>query len=58
MNLDRLARPLETDDGRQDGARRGGSRLDPGILGERVLDVLGVDLEAVGEGDHVLLPTV
>ena len=58
MDLDRLARPLETDDGREDRPRRGRCGLDARVFADRVLDVLGIDLEAVGEGDHVLLPTV
>ena len=59
-------RPSPT--GRRAAARRGrGGRLqrpanhrritDAGIVVEHSLDVLGVDLLAVGQGEHVLLPT-
>ena len=58
MDLQRLAGTLEADHGREDGTLRSRERLDPWVGGEDVLDVLGVDLEPVGERDHVLLAPV
>ena len=58
MHVERLAGPLEANDDRERRAQRRREILQPLIGGEDVLDVLGIDLESVGESDHVLLPPV
>src|SRR5713101_1143899 len=58
VHLDVLAGPLQTDDRRDLRAKRRCDSFNARVRGQHVLDVLGVDLRAVGEDDHVLLPSV
>jgi hypothetical protein len=58
VHLQRLAWALEADDRREDRPLWCGQLLQVWIGGEDVLDILGIDLEAVGQRDHVLLPAV
>ena len=55
VHLDVFTGTLETHDRRDRRTQRGRERLDARIGRERVLDVLGIDVRAVGEDDHVLL---
>ena len=55
MHLDVFARALQADDGRDIRTERSRQSLDARIGREGVLDVLWVDVRAVGENDHVLL---
>src|SRR5437899_5887195 len=58
VDLQRLAGALETDDRGEHRPLRRRDLLEPRVGGEDVFDVLGIHLEAVGERDHVLLPSV
>ena len=55
VHLDVFAWALQADDGRDRRAQRRCERFDARIGRERVLNVLGIDVRAVGEDDHVLL---
>ena len=54
MHLDVFVGTLQADDGRDRGSERRRERLDARAAAMR-LDVLGIDVGAVGEDDHVLL---
>src|SRR6266704_2715878 len=55
VHLDVFAWALQADDGRDRRAQRRCERFDARVGRERVLNVLGIDVRAVGEDDHVLL---